>query len=182
MNTYDSHVIFCKNEFEIQHIISDVNEVANAGIKPPKLLYVLLKDYDLLKTQQFHKILLYSSDRALINELKGFLRSQKELCYVNYHERMIEVMPENSNKGKGMSIVANALGLDASQCCAFGDYDNDVSMFEFAGLSFAMGNASCAAKSAAAYTISGNDNDGVARILNHYYLDDSICIDPSQHH
>jgi phosphoglycolate phosphatase (TIGR01487 family) len=63
-----------------------------------------------------------------------------------YHVKSADV-----DKGQGLSAVAEALGLDASEFVAVGDSENDVHTFECAGVSYAVANADEAAREAAEY-------------------------------
>jgi Cof subfamily protein (haloacid dehalogenase superfamily) len=57
---------------------------------------------------------------------------------VRTHERLLEIMPADVTKASGLKHLAARLGIEASEVMAFGDGDNDVPMFEWAGASFAM--------------------------------------------
>ena len=51
---------------------------------------------------------------------------------------------------------------------ALGDYENDLPMLEWAGVSVAMENAAPDVKAAAAYTTTDNTSNGVARAIRRY--------------
>ena len=53
---------------------------------------------------------------------------------------------------------------------AFGDMPNDVPMLRWAGHGVAMGNAHAEALAAADEVTTGNDDDGVARVLERWWL------------
>ncbi len=82
----------------------------------------------------------------------------------------LDVMSEGASKGEALRILAGHAGLDPSQVAAFGDNENDVSMFESAGLSFAMGNARADVRSAASHVTASNREDGFARAVYGYLL------------
>jgi hydroxymethylpyrimidine pyrophosphatase-like HAD family hydrolase len=52
----------------------------------------------------------------------------------------------------------------------FGDYLNDIPMFDEAGFSVAMGNAGEDVKSRASLVTGTNDQDGVAEAVTTYFL------------
>ena len=52
-------------------------------------------------------------------------------------------------------------------CC--GDGYNDVSMIRFAGLGVAMANANEAVKREADYITAGNDEDGIAHVIEKFF-------------
>ncbi|NLK25197.1 MAG: phosphoglycolate phosphatase [Euryarchaeota archaeon] len=63
----------------------------------------------------------------------------------------VHIMNTGHGKGTGVHKMAQILNIDASDIAAFGDSDNDVSMFRECGASVAVENASNAAKAAASY-------------------------------
>lgn len=58
-------------------------------------------------------------------------------------------MPAGVNKGMAVAALAQRLGIGPESVMALGDYDNDVSMLSYAGVSVAMANASERARAAA---------------------------------
>lgn len=82
----------------------------------------------------------------------------------------LELMVKGVNKGSGAAHLAKHLGLTADEVMAFGDEDNDVTMFDYAGLAVAMGNGNAAAKAHADYITASNDADGLALALQKFVL------------
>jgi Cof subfamily protein (haloacid dehalogenase superfamily) len=64
----------------------------------------------------------------------------------------LELMPVGVSKASALQILARRLNLLPSEIIAFGDGDNDVPMFEWAGFSVAMDHGWPAALKKAAYT------------------------------
>ena len=56
---------------------------------------------------------------------------------------------------------------------AIGDGNNDIEMFEYANYSVAMENSTELAKKAAKYQTDSNENDGVAKAIRKYALNNS---------
>jgi len=81
----------------------------------------------------------------------------------------IELNISSAHKGRALERFAAHLGLTLSDCAAFGDGMNDLSMVEAAGLGVAMSNAVEAVKNAAKVVTVSNDEDGVARVLDSYF-------------
>ncbi len=77
----------------------------------------------------------------------------------------IEVAAKSVTKATALELLAGDFGLSQSQVATFGDNHNDVPMLEWAGSSFAMGNATDDAKEAANYTIGHTDEDGLAVLI-----------------
>ncbi|RCW71950.1 HAD family hydrolase [Saliterribacillus persicus] len=56
-------------------------------------------------------------------------------------EKAYDVIQDDVNKGMAVKLILDKLGIKASEAIAFGDGMNDKQMLQFAGESFAMGNA-----------------------------------------
>lgn len=82
----------------------------------------------------------------------------------------IEVMVEGVNKGEGLKIALKKLNIPPERVMAIGDGDNDVEMLKAVGVSFAMGNASPAAKAAALYEAPAVTENGACAVLKKYIL------------
>ncbi len=53
----------------------------------------------------------------------------------------VDIMDNAADKGNALTILREAMGIDASQTLAFGDYLNDMELIQEAGTSYAMANA-----------------------------------------
>ncbi len=82
----------------------------------------------------------------------------------------LEIMNPKSNKGTGVAMLAEHLGLEASQVICMGDAGNDSHMLEYAGLGVAMGNATDDVKALANHITASNDEDGVALVIEEFIL------------
>lgn len=60
------------------------------------------------------------------------------LYHVQSLPGMYEFLPPDVTKGSGVAALAERLGVAPAEVVAFGDADNDIPMFEWAGASFAM--------------------------------------------
>jgi phosphoglycolate phosphatase (TIGR01487 family) len=69
-------------------------------------------------------------------------------------------------KGDGLTAVADILGLSADAFVAVGDSENDVSLFETAGESYAVANADERAKATAETVLDDSYFDGTLSVLN----------------
>ncbi len=77
----------------------------------------------------------------------------------------IELAPERVTKATALELLAHDLGLSAGDVAAVGDNHNDVAMLEWAGVGYAMGNAEPEIQLSADLVLPGNDDDGVAVLL-----------------
>jgi Cof subfamily protein (haloacid dehalogenase superfamily) len=77
----------------------------------------------------------------------------------------IDVMHLEADKGRGIRALQEALGITAAQTAVFGDYLNDLAMYDVAEWSFAMANAHPRITAAARFTAPSNAEHGVVRVL-----------------
>ena len=84
----------------------------------------------------------------------------------------MEINAAGVDKGAGLLALAGHLGLPASTLMALGDGGNDTAMIRAAGLGVAMGNAFPEVKEAANYVTASNNEDGAARAIEKFVLED----------
>lgn len=89
-----------------------------------------------------------------------FIRTDKTLC---------ELLPKGINKGVAIKKLAEHLKLDPKKTIGIGDYNNDVPMFEAAGVGVAVSNAAKEALDAADIVTVSNEEHAIAKII--YDLD-----------
>ncbi|MEU4156311.1 HAD-IIB family hydrolase [Actinoplanes sp. NPDC026670] len=79
----------------------------------------------------------------------------------------VEICPADVDKGTGLSVVAESVGVDPSDVLVFGDMPNDLPMFAWAGWGrVAVANAHPTLLAAADDVTLTNDQDGVAVYLD----------------
>lgn len=83
----------------------------------------------------------------------------------SYEEKWFSVANSNCSKGNALMIVSKYLSIPIENTIAIGNDKNDISMFEAAGLSVAVANASDNIKSKVEHITLSNDEDGVAVFL-----------------
>jgi Cof subfamily protein (haloacid dehalogenase superfamily) len=108
-----------------------------------------------------------SSDMAAA--LAPHVGLQGDLTY-STNNGLIEVVPLGISKATGVDEVAAPLGITAGDVVAFGDMPNDIPMLLWAGLGVAMGNAHPEAMAAADEVTTPNSDDGLARVLERWWL------------
>ena len=79
-------------------------------------------------------------------------------------------MNKGVSKGEGLKQLCKTLDVDTSQVVAIGDNENDISMFQVAGLAIAMENGDDIAKEYSHVITDINDEDGVAKAIEKYVL------------
>lgn len=132
-----------------------------------QLTPVIAKNYEFLKDENVQKCMW--TDRSEIIEAKKLLIPQ------DYYDRyqivrsgpiFLEFLPKNSSKGNAIQKLAKQLGIDLQNVIAFGDEENDLSMFSVAGTAVAMANARDEIKRHAdRISLADRDHDGVGKTL-----------------
>ncbi len=80
---------------------------------------------------------------------------------------VVEICPPAVDKGTGLAVVAQAVGVDPADVLVFGDMPNDLPMFAWAGWGrVAVANAHPSVHAAADEVTLSNDEDGVAVYLD----------------
>lgn len=82
----------------------------------------------------------------------------------------LEIVPAGIDKGKGLSILLDKIGMKPSELIAFGDGYNDTTMMQYAGMKVAMGNAVEEIKKTADMVTLSNNDDGIAIALENLIL------------
>ncbi len=86
------------------------------------------------------------------------------------NDGLVEISPVGISKALGIEEVARPLEVCAEDVVAFGDMPNDVPMLRWAGHGVAMANAHPDAIAAANEVTTDNDDDGLARVLERWWL------------
>lgn len=82
----------------------------------------------------------------------------------------LEILDKRVNKGQGVKMLAEKLGLTRDEVMAIGDQENDLAMLEYAGTGVAMGNAIDSVKAIAQFVTKTNREDGVAYAIEKLVL------------
>lgn len=82
---------------------------------------------------------------------------------------LLEVAAGGVTKASTLAELVGALGVSAAQVLAFGDMPNDVPLLTWAGWGVAVAGAHAAARAAADEVATGNDDDGVAAVLERLF-------------
>jgi Cof subfamily protein (haloacid dehalogenase superfamily) len=99
--------------------------------------------------------------------------AEEALGHVGYVTRtakdLLEVMHPAVSKGEALQEIAGMLGIERHEIVAFGDSHNDLTLFEYAGLSVAMGNSTPDIQAGADMVAPSNEEDGVAQVLEELF-------------
>src|SRR5690554_16626 len=77
----------------------------------------------------------------------------------------IDIFNAEVSKGRALQDLAKDLGIEQKDVIAVGDNHNDLSMLKYAGFGVAMAGADSLVKDAADYVTLGNDEDGIAAVV-----------------
>ncbi|HME47064.1 HAD family hydrolase [Mycobacterium sp.] len=108
-----------------------------------------------------------SADMAAV--LRNHVGVEGDITY-STNNGLIEIVPLGISKATGIQEIAAPLDIAADDVVAFGDMPNDVPMLIWAGHGVAMGNAHPEAVAAANEVTAPNTDDGVARVLERWWL------------
>lgn len=118
------------------------------------------------------KILAVSKTENDLERLKAFIDTLDDVYYVMSEKIAMDILPVEATKGNATITIAEHLGIKNDEILVFGDYFNDISMFDITKNSVAMKNALDDVKKHANMITKSNDEDGVAYIINKYILGD----------
>lgn len=123
-------------------------------------------------TEDLLKITLIMENEGL-KLIEQDLRERQLSLNVTYsHPNYLEITAAGVTKGVALRRMAEFLGIPLKQVMAVGDGENDMSMFEVAGLGLAMGNAPEVVRRAADWVVPTNDEDGLVAAIR--LLEESI--------
>ena len=102
-----------------------------------------------------------------------WFKKHPELHYQSSGFNLMEVQTNDVSKAIALEKVASYLKISPSECCVFGDSENDLPILKSAGLSVAMVNGFDIAKqSSDLITEFGNNEDGASRLAEKLFLNE----------
>nr|WP_296906642.1 Cof-type HAD-IIB family hydrolase [Thermotoga sp.] len=130
--------------------------------------------FDLVSKMGTTKLLLIDTPERL-DELKEILSERfRNVKVFKSFPTYLEIVPENVDKGKALRFLREKMGWKKEEIVVFGDNENDLFMFEEAGLRVAMGNAIEKVKEASDIVTLTNNDSGVSHVLERISTD---CLD-----
>ena len=145
---------------------AEIIEAAGSRIRDG--LIQTIEDYELLFANdqyQIYKFLVFSFDGEKLEAANQALADLEELAIASSGHENIEITHRGAQKGIALEAFVKARGIDLAETMAIGDNYNDVSMFEKAGRSVAMGNANFEIKSLCDVITDTNVESGVAKAI-----------------
>lgn len=90
--------------------------------------------------------------------------------FKRWHPLFTDIIMGENNKSLGMRSMLKHMGIDRSDCMAFGDGNNDVEMLDYAGIGVAMGNSDDDVHAHADYVTTDCEDDGILNALKHFKI------------
>jgi Cof subfamily protein (haloacid dehalogenase superfamily) len=106
--------------------------------------------------------------RTVYDKMTGFVTGRCRMYFTS--ENLLEFIPPDSGKGRGLCILAEHLGIPISETIAVGDQINDIDLLQAAGLGVAVANAVDEVKAAADYIAQADNNAGVIKEIYERFL------------
>lgn len=134
------------------------------------VFYRGMEGLEKVRAEGVNKVVCFTFDDAKLAAVHNELLTIPALEVTSSWAHNWELMPANVCKGTAVRELAEHLGLSAAQVMALGDFDNDLTMIEYAGLGVAMGNATETVRRVANEVTRTNDEHGVAEAIRRFAL------------
>jgi hydroxymethylpyrimidine pyrophosphatase-like HAD family hydrolase len=106
---------------------------------------------------------------ALLEEARSVVGPLVELSHSNSSEPLLEIAARGVSKATALAQLCEERGIGREAVVAFGDMPNDLPMLVWAGHAVAVANAHPEVRAAADEITAGNDDAGVARVLERLF-------------
>jgi Cof subfamily protein (haloacid dehalogenase superfamily) len=129
---------------------------------------IVVTDLRELLTTPITKVSLLSEDADVINRLSLQLKTSSARVRVSVDKSiaLLEALHPVANKRSAVSFLAeHIMALQPENVMSIGDDFSDVEMFQYTGISVAMGNAPVEVKAFADWVTASVENDGVAQAV-----------------
>ena len=93
---------------------------------------------------------------------KTLEKQAKDVYITSSVKQLLEISDVNAGKDAAAKFLIGYLGLSRKELAGFGDGHNDSGLLKYAGIGFAVENASAECREAADRIVASNDEDGVA--------------------
>lgn len=130
------------------------------------------KNLDFLRGEEIVKVLYMNEDYAYLRQIEEDLRDITGDVDISYSSnRYIEFNRKGVNKGNGLMMLAQMLGVKPEETMAIGDNFNDLSMIRTAGMGVGVQNTIADMKSQCDYITKSTNNEGaVAEAIETFIL------------
>ena len=125
-----------------------------------------VNNYDEIEERLLYKVVFVCNSCESAKILRKNLENKYNdgFCILNSWDKGVEILDKKSTKGECVLKIRELLGVDKIICV--GDYENDISMFANADISYAVANAIPEAKAAATRITVSNNEHALRAIIN----------------
>lgn len=116
----------------------------------------------------YDKVFIYADGKSNLQEFFAFIAEDMEA--IDRGGNTYEVVPKGYSKGTACDRILKKFGMELDQAYVFGDSMNDLSMFQYAKHTIAMGEHSKGLEPYTEYVTAEVEKDGIAQALRHYGL------------
>jgi len=120
-----------------------------------------------LKEGALKLIVSYDSEKALETVQKAMT---DDLYYSVANGHLLQIMSKAAAKWNGVKSILRILDIDPAESVYFGDDNDDIEPIKNCGVGVAVSNAIDAVKEAADHITVSNNDDGVAKFIEEYFL------------
>ena len=151
------------------HYLYEISKELGVNINNIK---INIEDFNKLeKDHSIIKIMMIDEEEVLQKAIDNLPKEvYDKYTVVRSTPYFLEFLNKEVNKGVGVEMLAKHMGITLDQVITMGDAGNDLHMIECAGMGVAMGNAFEEIKEVANYITDTNENDGVAKAIEHLVL------------
>ncbi len=116
----------------------------------------------------YDKVFIYADEKSNLQEFFAFIAEDMEA--IDRGGSTYEVVLKGYSKGTACDRILKKFGMELDQAYVFGDSMNDLSMFQYAKHTIAMGEHSKGLEPYTEYVTAEVEQDGIAQALRHYGL------------
>lgn len=138
------------------------------GFHQGKRRFIPVNRPDFEITSDVNKFVLIQTAKYFRKSLPVIRKELKDFEILEVGPAWIEIMPKGVSKGNALLNIGKQHGITPDEMMAFGDAENDMSMFQAVKYGIAMGNAMDSLKAIAYDVTDTNDACGIAKALDKY--------------
>jgi len=131
-----------------------------------KSSYTAVKDVEVNLDEEVLLAGVYKDPR---NNLENTRKEFPMVNFVYVAKNYYDFNAVEATKGNAIRYICDMLQINQADTIAFGDGENDLTMFESVGMSVAMGNASDVVKKSAKYVTADVEEDGVYKAVEKFF-------------
>ena len=123
---------------------------------------------EFFETHKIPQIVLSCNDLEIIQKVRLEILKLPQLKIINQNKNpqkskdfFLDITNKDTSKGNAIKKLCKYLDIPTDYTVAFGDGNNDISMFETVGVGVAMGNSTQMCLESASVITTSNDDDGI---------------------